>query len=308
MRAVKNSCGFATVVPELLTKTRVPSSGSSAYRLGIDSRQDYHLAHVWGSGAALLTEDKFRRRIPSHTFATSERLGSGKRFDEASPSGPMSAQLERLPDKRSHLVYRLVYRLMTHRTDLVMTQVDEARRARDDQPKPTPDFTVEEVGGPQHVQVESDELPPRHGPLTLRGGEDAMALEDIAHRLVADRVSQMVQGALNAVIAPRAVLSCHADHQGFNRFVDAGTSNGLVWLGGVHLLVGERAVPGKDSIRPGHGGDCFQRLLAQLGAKLSEFLALAVSQLHVTVDLVAQDAIFCHEIVIAKPEVVVHRL
>src|SRR5262245_31299689 len=50
----------------------------------------------------------------------------------------------------------------------------------------------------------------------------------------------------------------------------------------------------------------FQRLPAQLGAKRSEFLALAVGQRHATVDLIAQDAIFCHEISIAKPEAVVH--
>jgi hypothetical protein len=107
---------------------------------------------------------------------------------------------------------------MTHRTDVVATQVEEAQQTRDEHPTPTPDFTVEEVGGQQHVQVGPDELPPRHGPLTLRDAGDAMALEDIAHRLVADRVSQMIQGALNAVIAPATVLSCHADHQVFSLF------------------------------------------------------------------------------------------
>jgi hypothetical protein len=260
MRAVMNSCGFAMVVPELPTKIRAPSSGSIAYRPGMDSRQNDQLAHVWGSGSELLTEAQFRRRIPPHTFATSERLGSDTRCGETSPSGPMSAQLKRLPDKRSHLLYRL----MTHRMDVVMTQVEEAQQTRDDQPKPTPDFTVEEIGGQQYVQMGPDELPPRHGPLTLRSGGDAMALEDMAHRLVADRVSQMIQGALNAVIAPGMVLSCHADHQVFNRFVDAGTSNQRVWLGGVHLLVGKRAVPGKDGIRPGHGADFFSAFLPSL--------------------------------------------
>ena len=63
-----------------------------------------------------------------------------------------------------------------------------------------------------------------------------------------------------------------------------------------HVLVGELAIPGKDGIRPGHGGDFFERLLTQLDAQLGEFLALAVGQLQATVDLIAQDAIFCHDV------------
>src|SRR5687768_3716136 len=135
-----------------------------------------------------------------------------------------------------------------------------------------------------------------------------MTLQDMAYRLITDRITEVLQGTLNTVIAPRAILSCHADYQVFNLFAYAGTSNRWVWLGSAHLVVGKPAVPGKDSISLGHGGDFFQRLLAQLGAHLSEFFALTVGELHTTIDLVAQDAILRQEISIAKPQVVADRL
>ena len=76
-------------------------------------------------------------------------------------------------------------------------------------------------------------------------------------------------------------------------------------LRGVSLLVSELAVPGEDRLRLGNRGDFLQGLLTQLGTKLSKFPALVVSQLYATVNLMAQDAILCHQIVIAKPQVVV---
>jgi hypothetical protein len=45
-----------------------------------------------------------------------------------------------------------------------------------------------------------------------------------------------------------------------------------------------------------------------LSANPREFLALAVSELHTTVDLVAQDTILSDKIVIAKLLGIVHRL
>src|SRR5215475_11762568 len=89
--------------------------------------------------------------------------------------------------------------------------VHDYEQKRDDQSKPIPHRTGEEVRDSQHVHMNTDELRPGHGLLALRGWRNAMALEDIAHCLVADRVSQMVQGALNAIITPGTVLSCHAD-------------------------------------------------------------------------------------------------
>src|SRR2546423_13347351 len=81
-------------------------------------------------------------------------------------------------------------------------------------------------------------------------------------------------------------------------------------LGGLRrgsLLVSELAVPSEDRIGLGNRGDFLQSLFTQLGTKLSKFLALVVSQLYATGHLMAQDAIFCHQIVIAKPQVLVQR-
>jgi hypothetical protein len=74
------------------------------------------------------------------------------------------------------------------------------------------------------------------------------------------------------VIAPRAVLSGHPHHQVLDLFVDAGTATRLARLGGIHLLVGEFAVPRQDGIGRGNGGNLFQCLLAQLRTNLGKLL------------------------------------
>ncbi len=47
-----------------------------------------------------------------------------------------------------------------------------------------------------------------------------MALEDIPHSLVTDSVPQALQSTRDAVVAPRAVLLCHAPHEALDLLVD----------------------------------------------------------------------------------------
>ena len=88
-----------------------------------------------------------------------------------------------------------------------------------------------------------------------------MALEDIADRLVTDRIAQVGQRTHDAVIPPRAILAGHPHHQVFDLLVNAGTPNRLVWLGGVTFLIDELAVPGEDRVGLGNRRDRFQGLL-----------------------------------------------
>src|SRR5437667_257783 len=104
---------------------------------------------------------------------------------------------------------------------------------------------------------------------------------------------------------PSTIFSGHADHHGFNLMVNSGPASPLGGLRGGRLLGSELAVPSEDRLGLGKRGDFLQGLLTQLGTKLSKFLALVVSQLYATGHLMAQDAIFCHQIVIAKPQVLV---
>ena len=55
------------------------------------------------------------------------------------------------------------------------------------------------------------------------------------------------------------------------------------------------AVPGQNGVRQGNGRNFCQSLLAQLGASLSEFSALAVGELYTTVNLMPQDAILRYD-------------
>jgi hypothetical protein len=192
--------------------------------------------------------------------------------------------------------------------DVVTTAVDETEEVRNHQPTPTPRLTVKEVGGQQYIEVGPSKLPPSHGFFPFRGGWNIVAFEDIADRLVTDRVTQVFQGTLNTIVAPRAVLVGHTDYQIFDFLVHTGTAYRLWWLRGLNLVIRELTVPGEHGIRLGHGGDFGQRFLAQLGAQLSEFLTLAVGELHAAVDLLEQDAILCQQIFVTELEMVVQRL
>ena len=70
-----------------------------------------------------------------------------------------------------------------------------------------------------------------------------MALEDIPHSLVTDSVPQVLQGTRDAVVAPRAVLLCHAPHEALEILVDFRLTQRLAVLGTVKLRRDEPAVP-----------------------------------------------------------------
>lgn len=204
-------------------------------------------------------------------------------------------------ESASHQGFQDPHPLVQHhayRLGLVTAAVDKAQQERHGQSKPAPHLAVEEAGRPQHRHVAADEFPPDHGLLALRSREDAMTLEDIPHRLVTNRVAQVLQGALNAIIAPRAVFAGHAQHQRFNFLIHTGTANRLRRFRNRHGLAGELTVPGENRVRLGHGGNLGQGFLAQLGADFSEFFAFTVGELHPTVDLVTQNAILCCQIII----------
>src|SRR5215468_659466 len=131
---------------------------------------------------------------------------------------------------------------------------------------------------------------------------DAMALEDVAHRLVTDRQAEVGQGADNPVIAPRAILLGHADNQGLQLWVDLRSSWSLALGGAVKFLRHKPAVPAKDRVRLDDGGHFRERLLAQLLANLGQGFALAITQAYATFDLVTQHAIFGYQVFVAEQQ------
>jgi hypothetical protein len=188
-----------------------------------------------------------------------------------------------------------------------MTTMKEREQRSEHECKPIPDRAPEKVRGLQHSKMDTDELVPGGGLLPLWRWWNAMLLEDISHALVAERVSQVGQSSHNTVIAPGAVLAGHPHHQGFDLFGDARTANGLVELGTITLLGRECAVPSQDRVGLSHRRNLFQSLFAELLAKLGEYFAIAVREVHTTANLLAEQAILGEQVCIAKPELFVNR-
>ncbi len=81
------------------------------------------------------------------------------------------------------------------------------------------------------------------------------ALEDIPHSLVTDSVPQVLQGTRDAVVAPRAVLLCHAPHEALDLLVDLRPTQHPAVLGTVELRRDEPVVPREKRVglhEPGH--------------------------------------------------------
>src|SRR5262245_65075789 len=126
--------------------------------------------------------------------------------------------------------------------------------------------------------MRTDELFPGSGRLALGRRRDAMALEDVAHGLVTDSVSEVHQGANEPVVAPGAILPRHAHHQRLQLRVDRGTPWGPALLRAVEFPGHKLTVPGENGVRFDDGGDFLEGLLAELLADCGQCLAFAVRQ------------------------------
>jgi len=67
-------------------------------------------------------------------------------------------------------------------------------------------------------------------------------------------------------------------------------------------------VPSQDGIGLGNRRNLFQGLVVSLPANLGEFFAIAIRELHATIDLLAENAILSYQVRIAQPELFVNRL
>jgi hypothetical protein len=178
-------------------------------------------------------------------------------------------------------------------------QMDEKQDVIRHEPAQRPDLSGEEVGRHEDVHVRPDELLPGGRGLALWRWRNAMALEDVAHGLVTDRRAQVGQDPHDAIVAPRAIFLRQAHHQRLQLRVNRGTSWGLALLGAVTLLGHELTVPGEDGVGCDDLRDFLQGLLAQLLADHRQGLALAVTQSETPLELVAQDAVLRHQVLIA---------
>src|SRR5262249_5986887 len=114
-----------------------------------------------------------------------------------------------------------------------------------------------------------------------------MALENVAHRLVAERQAQVGQGADNPVIAPGAMLLGHTHDQSLQLRVDPRATRSLTLRGAVTLLGHELAVPSEDGIGLDEARHFREGSLAQPLTEFSQRPAFAVCQPYAARDLVA---------------------
>ena len=61
--------------------------------------------------------------------------------------------------------------------------------------------------------------------LTFRCRRQAVPLQDVGHRLVADFVSQIAQGANNPPVSPTAIFLSKLEHQLLDRLAGRRTAN-----------------------------------------------------------------------------------
>ncbi len=74
----------------------------------------------------------------------------------------------------------------------------------------------------------------------------------------------------------------------------------------IKLLGDQFAVPAEDGVRFDDRGDVCQGFLAQLVADLRQGLALAITQPYTALELIAEQAIFGHQILMTQEELLVH--
>src|SRR5215475_8768243 len=97
--------------------------------------------------------------------------------------------------------------------------------------------------------------------LALWCGQQSVALQDIADRLIADLVPKISQRPRNPVITPVTVLLGHANDQLLNLSLDPRSSEASTSL--LEFAGDQLAVPGQDGVRSRRIGHRAENLAAQ---------------------------------------------
>jgi len=115
----------------------------------------------------------------------------------------------------------------TAQHDLARLQMNEEQDVEGGQPTGGPDFGGEEIGGPKHLLVTTNELGPSSVPFALWSASQTVPLENIADGLVGNTVTQVGQSPDDAIITPASILLGQLDDQLFHLHRDGGAS----WFG-----------------------------------------------------------------------------
>src|SRR5262249_45735429 len=108
------------------------------------------------------------------------------------------------------------------------------------------------------------------------------------------------------VITPVMVLLGHANDQLLNLSLDPRPAGASTGPRAIEFAGHELAVPGQDSLRPGHIGHLAKNLVAQSMTELAERGSLGIRELQPPFQLGLQDPIFGGQIFVPRQQVLVH--
>ena len=139
------------------------------------------------------------------------------------------------------------------------------------------DLDGERVGCRETVPMRGEERLPRRVRAALRGGRDAVVLEDRLDRVPAHLVAEALQPTADARVAPGRILVRHADHK--RRDVWLGRrATGASRVGTVVFLGDEPPVPAQDRVGCHDTGHVRQAASAENAAFHGQAAALVVGE------------------------------
>src|ERR1019366_3131859 len=134
--------------------------------------------------------------------------------------------------------------------------------------------------------VPTNEIAPCRIPSSLRRWPKAVSLEDVAHRLIADVVPQIVDRASNSVVAPRRIVSGQMDDEVFDFGLGRRSSVLFAKSRTIELLGHQSPVPFEDRLGFDDGNRVRHQFTESDGF-LGEDASLVVGQENTAVDLIA---------------------
>jgi hypothetical protein len=177
------------------------------------------------------------------------------------------------------LLHPLLIRMSgdTGHADAAAFQVDEKQHIVSHQAPPTQHLHREEVCAGQNVHVGGDKIPPRSCLASLWCRSNAVASQNVSHRLIGQAMTQIGQRSNDAVISPASILTRHSHHQSFHVRGNGGAAWILPASGTIELLGDESSIPGQDGVRLGNAGDLSERFAPHTPPDLGEGGALGIT-------------------------------
>ena len=154
--------------------------------------------------------------------------------------------------------------------------------------------------------MRTDELTPTHRSPALGRGPDVVSFQNIGHGLVAHFVPQITQRTHNPPISPSAILSGQLQDQFFDLIARRAAFAAWPILRAVEFFGDPPAVPPKNRFRSHDLRHLFQRFASQSFGGQSQADAFGISEPNSPLNLVAQNSVFGHQILISGQQLLVN--